>query len=320
MRIQGADGGDPGGDRPAEIEISGAVHAAKKAGLAIPTLHRAPAPSGTRGWHTDLNNLSPQTLGHVTAAAKTRNITPQAYMDRRQLALKLAQEGRGYAHILKETGETNYKIVSAWLSAARAAGYSVPYTSQMTLADHDAGPAVEAHPKPSPPITDRVFPPPAFSSIGSLRKAAEARGMTVQAYQDHREMVVQLRRNGKSRAEIAPDDRRERRFRQGYPESRQAFRRHVPGYRHTGRRRRARRRTPEKCRLEPPPPAHRLRRARIAAGYRSASAAARAMGVPLATYAQHERGARGFSAETQDRYLAFFRRNHATRPAKAKGR
>lgn len=51
----------------------------------------------------------------------------------------------------------------------------------------------------------------------------------------------------------------------------------------------------------------RLRQARERAGYPSANAAADAMGVPKATYAQHENGIRGFPASKADRYARFFR-------------
>lgn len=63
--------------------------------------------------------------------------------------------------------------------------------------------------------------------------------------------------------------------------------------------------------------ADRLRQARKAAGYASARAAALAMGVPVATYAQHERGVRAFTAEAQDRYHAFFHATPFARPQKA---
>lgn len=51
----------------------------------------------------------------------------------------------------------------------------------------------------------------------------------------------------------------------------------------------------------------RLKDARIKSGYHSAKAAAEAMGVPAATYIQHENGNRGFPASRADRYARFFR-------------
>jgi DNA-binding XRE family transcriptional regulator len=51
----------------------------------------------------------------------------------------------------------------------------------------------------------------------------------------------------------------------------------------------------------------RLRKARERAGYSSAKAAAEAMGVPVATYIQHENGSRGFPAGRAERYGRFFR-------------
>jgi len=54
-------------------------------------------------------------------------------------------------------------------------------------------------------------------------------------------------------------------------------------------------------------PAERLRSARQKAGYDSAKSAAEAMGVPVATYIQHENGVRGFPATRAERYAKFFR-------------
>lgn len=53
--------------------------------------------------------------------------------------------------------------------------------------------------------------------------------------------------------------------------------------------------------------ADRLRKARKGAGYDSAKSAAEAMGVPVATYIQHENGARGYPADRAKRYARFFR-------------
>lgn len=54
-------------------------------------------------------------------------------------------------------------------------------------------------------------------------------------------------------------------------------------------------------------PAIRLRQAREKSGYASAKGAAEAMGVPVATYIQHENGSRGFPAARAKRYARFFR-------------
>jgi transcriptional regulator with XRE-family HTH domain len=51
----------------------------------------------------------------------------------------------------------------------------------------------------------------------------------------------------------------------------------------------------------------RLRGAREAAGYDSAAGAAQAMGIPIATYIQHENGTRGFKAATAERYAKRFK-------------
>ena len=49
-----------------------------------------------------------------------------------------------------------------------------------------------------------------------------------------------------------------------------------------------------------------IRQLRLAAGFRTASAAARAMGVPVATYTQHEGGQRAMEAGVWVAYMAFF--------------
>lgn len=51
----------------------------------------------------------------------------------------------------------------------------------------------------------------------------------------------------------------------------------------------------------------RLREAREKCGYTSAKAAAEAIGVPVATYIQHENGNRGFPAARAARYARFFK-------------
>lgn len=54
-------------------------------------------------------------------------------------------------------------------------------------------------------------------------------------------------------------------------------------------------------------PYERLEAARIAAGYDSAKAAAEAMGVPVASYIQHENGTRGLTNARAARYARFFK-------------
>ena len=51
----------------------------------------------------------------------------------------------------------------------------------------------------------------------------------------------------------------------------------------------------------------RLKSARERAGYQTAKAAAEAMGIPIATYIQHENGGRGFPSGRAERYARFFR-------------
>lgn len=51
----------------------------------------------------------------------------------------------------------------------------------------------------------------------------------------------------------------------------------------------------------------RLKQARAKSSYDSAKSAAEAMGVPVATYIQHENGTRGYPAKVAARYARFFR-------------
>lgn len=51
----------------------------------------------------------------------------------------------------------------------------------------------------------------------------------------------------------------------------------------------------------------RLKNARERAGYQSAKAAAEAMGIPVATYIQHENGVRGYPVDKAQKYARFFR-------------
>lgn len=54
-------------------------------------------------------------------------------------------------------------------------------------------------------------------------------------------------------------------------------------------------------------PGDRLKQSRVRAGYSTAKSAAEAMGLPIATYIQHENGVRGIPATKAERYAKFFR-------------
>lgn len=56
-------------------------------------------------------------------------------------------------------------------------------------------------------------------------------------------------------------------------------------------------------------PKERLRQARERAGYASASDAARALGMPVSTYASHENGQNGLTPKSAERYARAFRVN-----------
>lgn len=53
-------------------------------------------------------------------------------------------------------------------------------------------------------------------------------------------------------------------------------------------------------------PGERLQTARKARGYETATDAANALGIPVATYTQHENGLRGFPAKRAPQYARFF--------------
>ena len=182
---------------------------ARKAGLDVPgKKDRELKGAANKVWHTSLDTLTGQGRAIIAQAAAVRGITPQAYIDRRQLVLKLAMEGAGYEQLLKESGETDQKVVSAWLSAARGAGYNVPYTT--FLSDAERAPTPTAQPEPEPvqeavaAPTGRVFPEAAsLGAAAMIVKAAERRNITVAAYQEMREAIVRLRLEGKSPTMIA---------------------------------------------------------------------------------------------------------------------
>lgn len=186
-----------------------ALRAARKAGVNV----AKPTPVGSKDstrWALSLDDLSPQGISQVAKAARVRGITAQEYMDRRQLALKLALEGKGWEAILKATGERSAKVVSAWLSNARGAGYRVPYVAFIETSG-DGSHWNASHPEPEP-IPDAIVAPVgrvfqtmeemSASSAAAVRAAATRRGMTVQAYTDMREAIVRYRMDGKSHAEI----------------------------------------------------------------------------------------------------------------------
>jgi hypothetical protein len=110
--------------------------AAKKAGAPIPKREKAePADRADKRWITDAKDCAGQGLALMTKAAASRGVDLQTYLDRRATALRMAMAGHGYTAILKATGETDSKVVSAWLSVARQSGFQVPYITAVTDLD-----------------------------------------------------------------------------------------------------------------------------------------------------------------------------------------
>ena len=189
--------------------VYAACHAAKKAGVALPPLRKSgPIEVGSNRWAVTVDDLSFQGVAMTAKAAAARGITSQQYLDRRLLALKMAQGGASYDRILEATGEKDAKVVSAWLSSARGAGHAVPY---VTFLQHPAD-EPEAAPAPEPePVADAVVAPIGRvfssdvthpSSRTAILNAAVRRGITVGAYQDLRESIVRHRLDGKTPSEI----------------------------------------------------------------------------------------------------------------------
>lgn len=90
------------------------------------------SPKGRKAWPTKPETAGKQAMAALRRAAEARGISVDAYVARQQQALDLALKGAGYERILRETGETDVKIVSVWMANARAAGHPVLF---MTAAD-----------------------------------------------------------------------------------------------------------------------------------------------------------------------------------------
>jgi DNA-binding CsgD family transcriptional regulator len=133
--------------------VYAALKEARRGGLPIPSSRGNPLAKGAKKWAVTVDELSPQGVAQITSAAARRGITPQEYLDRRQLALKMALEGSSYDRILKATGEQDSKVVGAWFSVARNAGFNVPYVTflQVHPPEQTAEPPPEAAPDSDPP-------------------------------------------------------------------------------------------------------------------------------------------------------------------------
>jgi hypothetical protein len=220
---------------------------ARKGGVPIPKAERgrpsneekaartakaAKASGAPKRWAVTMADLSAQGVAMVTKAANARGITPEAYLERRQLALRLAQEGQGWDVILRETKETQANIVSAWLSSARAAGHDIPYVAGpvgMVSASMVEAARAKAEPAPEPePAPKRTSPIPKDSNVKAtileagrhvfpraselhpsaavaIHKAAQRRAMSVAAYEEIRERIVRLRLGGLAPSQISAE-------------------------------------------------------------------------------------------------------------------
>jgi DNA-directed RNA polymerase specialized sigma24 family protein len=197
-----------------------AAYEARKAGIELPNTRKLLKGKKTKTpWHVRLEDVSGQGRVQIGYAATKRGITPEAYLERRQIALRLALENAPWEEILKATGEQDPKVVSAWLSNARTAGYPVPY---ITAADNperrNAGTAwtrPEAAPAPEPPPQQPEIAngphKPVFLPLSELSPRAYAailaaskrRNLTIHAYTELRESIIAHRMRGLTPTEIA---------------------------------------------------------------------------------------------------------------------
>jgi hypothetical protein len=187
-------------------QIYQAIYAARKAGIKVPGRAKSgPIEVGSKRWATSLDEMGFQGAAGVKKAAERRGVSPEDYFARRQKALQLAQQGASYETILAETGETDAKVVSAWLSAARGAGYSVPYVTFLKPDAHWREPAQPVQDAVVAPA-GRIFPALEDTPPGArypIQQAAARRGLTAQAYLDLRESIVRHRMGGMAPVDIA---------------------------------------------------------------------------------------------------------------------
>lgn len=192
---------------------------ARKAGIDIPKRAAPGAAMTGHNWHSSTATMSAQALKASQKAADRRGITVDEYLERRRIAVEMAQQGHGYDTIIKAINEPDEKVVSAWLSNARMSGISIPYVGGVTPAleplaepPADAIEAAAAAPQepqdaPEPDIrrdpTLRAVDPtsePIFGLLaemhqGALRameSAAQRRGQTLQEYVERREKIARM--------------------------------------------------------------------------------------------------------------------------------
>lgn len=185
---------------------------AKKAGITFPNIRGARGrPMEQKAWHTTLDTMRGQGLSRIEDAARRRGISPQAYLDRKLLAVKMAQEGAQYPEIEKAT-KSDMKSVSLWLSNARAAGLSVPYAERIMDFREEAARAAGKPQDGQDAASATVHPLKRFfgpydalsaSTQSAIRRAAEKRNLTPDGYLDLKEAIVRRRMTGATPVQIA---------------------------------------------------------------------------------------------------------------------
>lgn len=216
--------------------VYGAIKEAKKAGAPVQAKKRRSMEERAKDekWVTSLDSLTPKGIGMYERQAAARGITPQEYLDRRHLALKMALDGAAYDEILKATSEKEQGVIAGWLSTARSAGHKVPYLmsrkpQEAAQEPQEAPPAPEPQPQVVPAVPEPQEAPqqaakpsaqtylPAFDELtgggqAAIKRGAQNRKMTVPAYMALREKIVGLRAAGKGTLEIMAMTGIERQF------------------------------------------------------------------------------------------------------------
>ena len=130
--------------------VYGAITEARKAGVNFPKTGRAPPGKGKQTTRFAMSVDELDGVGAATAgrAAKSRGITLEVYFERRRTAIRMGLDGRHIRAIMEATKEP-MSVLKSWFSAARSAGYNVPYMIDGIPAQFE-----DANVAPAPKIVD----------------------------------------------------------------------------------------------------------------------------------------------------------------------
>jgi hypothetical protein len=194
--------------------VLAAKKAAKSAGVKFPSLKASKKPKGTVSFALELDGLRGQALHSIARAAAVRGIDLDAYMARRRLAMKMAQDGRHIRAIMEATKEPK-TVLTSWFTTMRSAGHDVPY-----MPDAQAPHAAEPPPEPEPeaevvsldsrrPILKVSFYTTADELTDAGRRGAQASAnvlrITVEEFLAKRARALELYRDGVGPAAVAEE-------------------------------------------------------------------------------------------------------------------